>query len=82
MTYFKYLTTGEEDINWGIFLNVAGKATIACNTVYPPKEHPSEYCFQWETGRILHEYQLNYITEAPESLKMSMELFLYKQVLL
>lgn len=61
--YFKYLTTGEDDINWGLYLNVAGIAKINAGTLYPPKEHPSEYYFNWETGRILHEYQLNYITE-------------------
>ena len=26
--YFKYLTTAEEDIDWGLYLNVAGRATI------------------------------------------------------
>jgi AraC-like DNA-binding protein len=61
--YFKYLTTSEEDINWGLYLNVAGTARIKQGTLYPPKEHPSEYYFDWETGRVLHEYQLNYITE-------------------
>ena len=61
--YFKYLTTGEEDINWGLYLNVAGTAKIKPGTLYPPIAHPSEYFFDWSTGRILHEYQLNYITE-------------------
>lgn len=61
--YFKYLTTAEEDIDWGLHLNVAGTATIAPKTLYPPTEHPSEYYFNWETGRILQEYQLNYITQ-------------------
>ena len=61
--YSKYLTTGEEDINWGLYLNVAGRAKILPGTVYPPKKHPSEYYFDWESGRVLHEYQLNYITE-------------------
>ncbi len=61
--YFKYLTTGEEDINWGIFLNVAGTAHILPGTIYPPLDHPSEYYFQWNAGRVLYEYQLNYITE-------------------
>ena len=32
-------------------------------TTYPPQEHPSEYYFKWDTGRILKEFQLNYITE-------------------
>lgn len=61
--YFKYLTTSEEDIDWGIYLNVAGRAKITPKTIYPPKEHPSEYFFNWETGRILQEFQLNYVTE-------------------
>jgi len=61
--YFKYLTTAEEDINWGLYLNVAGTAKIAPKTLYPPREHPSEYYFNWESGRILQEYQLNYITQ-------------------
>ncbi|MDX8338885.1 AraC family transcriptional regulator [Draconibacterium sp. IB214405] len=61
--YFKYLTTSEEDINWGLYLKVAGSARIKPNTLYPPKEHPSEYYFEWKNGRILHEFQLNYITE-------------------
>ncbi|MDB4582629.1 AraC family transcriptional regulator [Draconibacterium sp.] len=61
--YFKYLTTSEEDIDWGIYLNVTGRAKITPKTLYPPKEHPSEYFFNWETGRILQEFQLNYVTE-------------------
>lgn len=61
--YFKYLTTAEEDIDWGLHLNVAGTSRISAKTVYPSLEHPSEYYFNWETGRILQEYQLNYITK-------------------
>ncbi|WP_372775108.1 AraC family transcriptional regulator [Mangrovibacterium sp.] len=61
--YFKYLTNGEEDIDWGLYLNVTGTARISPKTVYPPIAHPSGYFFNWETGRVLQEYQLNYITE-------------------
>lgn len=61
--YFKYLTTSEEDINWGLYLKVAGYARIKPDTLYPPREHPSEYYFEWKNGRTLHEFQLNYITE-------------------
>ena len=61
--YFKYLTTSKEDINWGLYLKVAGYARIKANTMYPPREHPSEYYFEWKSGRILHEFQLDYITE-------------------
>lgn len=60
---FKYLTTSEEDISWGIYLKVAGSAQIIPNTKYPPGKHPSEYSFNWEDGRILREFQINYISE-------------------
>ncbi|HPF51631.1 MAG TPA: AraC family transcriptional regulator [Draconibacterium sp.] len=60
---FKYLTTSEEDLNWGIQLTVAGSARILPDTIYPPGKHPSEYTFNWKSGRVLHEYQLNYISE-------------------
>ena len=61
--YFKYLTTAEEDIDWGLYLNVAGTSKIHPKTLYPTQNHPSEYYFSWESGRILREYQLNYITK-------------------
>ncbi len=61
--YLKYLTSSEEDINWGLYLNVAGRAKIKPDITYPPRKHPSGYLFSWETGRILQEYQLIYITE-------------------
>ena len=59
----KYLTTSEADNNWGLWLNVAGSARIEPGSIYPPSNHPSEYYFQWENGRVLREYQINYITE-------------------
>ena len=61
--FFKYLTASVEDKDWGIFLNVAGKSHIAPHTSYPPSDHPSGYSFSWKSGRILQEYQINYITE-------------------
>jgi AraC-like DNA-binding protein len=61
--FFKYLTPGEEDRAWGIFVSAAGKATIPPGpSVYPSREHPSEYHFTWDRGRILNEFQINYVT--------------------
>jgi AraC-like DNA-binding protein/mannose-6-phosphate isomerase-like protein (cupin superfamily) len=60
---FKYLTHNPDDEAWGLYLTVAGSACVASGTNYPPKGHPSGYHFSWEKGRILHEYQINYITE-------------------
>lgn len=61
--FFKYLTPGDEDKQWGLYLNVAGKSTTVTNTKYPSIEHPSGYYFNYENGRTLNEYQINYITE-------------------
>lgn len=60
---FKYLTVGEEDTNWGLFLNVTGSSAIKSGSIYPSNEHPSGYHFKWKDGRVLQEYQINYITE-------------------
>lgn len=61
--FFKYLTPGQEDRQWGIYLNVAGKVLIPKGiSSYPSTEHPSDYYFTWEKGRILDEFQINYIT--------------------
>jgi AraC-like DNA-binding protein len=61
--FFKYLTAGEDDKNWGLHLTVAGKAKINSRTIYPSTEHPTGYYFTWNSGRELNEYQINYITE-------------------
>lgn len=60
--FIKYLTTGTEDREWGIFLNSAGSLTIPPESEYPLKEHPTGYFFTWHQGRVLKEFQLNYIT--------------------
>lgn len=60
---FKYITVSEEDKEWGLNLNAVGELEIEKNSSYPPVGHPSGYMFNWTTGRILQEYQINYITE-------------------
>lgn len=61
--FFKYLTPGEEDRAWGIYMKCAGKAEISAGpATYPSPEHPSSYYFTWEKGRVLNEFQINYIT--------------------
>lgn len=60
---FKYLTHNPDDEKWGIYLMVAGSARIPPDTSYPPKGHPTGYNFEWKNGRVLQEYQINYITE-------------------
>jgi AraC-like DNA-binding protein len=61
--FFKYLTVGEDDRKWGLFLTVVGKARISPGSAYPSTDHPTGYHYKWEDGRVLEEYQLNYISE-------------------
>lgn len=62
--FFKYLTPGEEDKQWGIYLNAAGKALIPPGLAsYPNSAHPSGYYFTWDRGRELDEFQINYVTK-------------------
>lgn len=61
--FFKYLTSGPEDKQWGIFLTVSGKYSATPNSTYPQKKHPSGYYFDWHSGRVLSEYQLIFISE-------------------
>ncbi|MCP4313089.1 MAG: AraC family transcriptional regulator [Bacteroidetes bacterium] len=61
--FFKYINPGQEDKDWGLFLNCAGKASIKPGLIYPPTAHPSGYYFTYENGRTLNEYQINYITD-------------------
>jgi AraC-like DNA-binding protein len=61
--FFKYLTPGKEDKSWGLYLNVAGTSVSPPNARYPIIEHPSGYYFTWAKGRILQEYQINYISD-------------------
>ncbi|MFT3737782.1 MAG: AraC family transcriptional regulator [Breznakibacter sp.] len=67
--YFKYLTPSEEDKTWGLYINVTGTSRVESNVPYPLKAHPSGYYFSWEKGRVLHEYQMLYITEGGGTLE-------------
>ena len=60
---FKYLTHNPDDKLWGLYLTVAGSARVEPDADYPPSGHPTGYHFNWYNGRILQEYQINYITE-------------------
>lgn len=61
--FFKYLTPENEDKKWGLFLKVAGREKFSGQTRYPNTSHPSDHYFTWDHGRILNEFQVNYITE-------------------
>lgn len=57
-----YLTINNRDEEWGIVVTTVGCQTITPKEQYPPADHPVNYNFQPQQGRILKEYQLVYIT--------------------
>ncbi len=57
----KYLIANKQDKLWGITVTTVGYQRIEPHTVYPPKNHPSEYLFSTLKGRTLDEYILLYI---------------------
>jgi len=61
--FFKYLNINSFDEKWGLYLSVAGSKKVQPDEPYPNPAHPTEHYFTWNTGRILSEYQINYITE-------------------
>jgi len=61
--FFKYLTAGESDKQWGMYLNVAGRAKIDPLSAYPSTDHPTGYHYKWEDGRVLEEFQINYVSQ-------------------
>ncbi len=61
--HLKYLAVNLSDLQWGAAVNSVGQQRIAPGMSYPPRNHPSRYIFNVESGRVLHEYQLIYITE-------------------
>jgi len=61
--YFKYLPVSEVDESWGLYVLNAGCGRIQSSDSYPKKDHPEHHYFNWSKGRILHEYQLIYITK-------------------
>lgn len=59
----KYLNVTENDRNFGISVNSVGFQAIQPHVPYPSTSHPSGYYFNPVKGRILHEYQIVYITK-------------------
>ena len=63
MNLLKYLTLNDEDKNIGLNILHTGHNIVVPSQEYPIPEHPSAYKFHWERGRILNEFQINYIID-------------------
>jgi AraC-like DNA-binding protein len=61
---FKYTNLSKQDQELGLYITVVGTSNIPSNSEFPiQKGHPAQYLFNLEKGRILHEYQIIYITQ-------------------
>jgi len=69
--FSKYLTIGEQDKRWQIYCVDSGCSEIQPGVIYPPRpeNRPPQYSLNWERGRVLHEFQLIYITRGKGTFK-------------
>ena len=58
----RYMTSAENNL-WNTKVNTIGFESISAYSSYPSTVHPQEYSFNFERGRVLHEFQLVYITK-------------------
>lgn len=58
-----YVPYSSEDEEWGLYLMDVGKMRTPENSVYPVGSHPPDYIFNFQKGRVLHEYQVLFISE-------------------
>lgn len=63
-SHIRYLASCPLDDKWGILVTTIGYQRIPAHSVYPSiQQHPQEYIFNPQKGRILSEFQLIYISE-------------------
>ena len=63
-----YLESNYFKVNTGVTINTVGFQCIQPDSKYPLIEHPKDYFFNTEKGRVLSEYQLVYITQGTGTL--------------
>lgn len=61
--YFCYLPKNSVCQTLGCTLQSSGFTQVARNANYPVAVHPKDHHFNWRRGRILHAYQIVYISE-------------------
>lgn len=63
VNYYKYLPVSSTDESWGLSVLNTGCTRIVAGSPYPYATHPTHHYFNWEKGRVLHEFQVIYITK-------------------
>ncbi|MCE0523504.1 MAG: AraC family transcriptional regulator [Methylacidiphilales bacterium] len=60
--FFDYFPAAEQHRRWGVYATSFGQVLVPAGSSYPPSVHPKSHSLDWERGRVLHEYQLLYIS--------------------
>lgn len=60
---FKYLVANAHDRQWGLTVSTVGYEEIEPGDEYPTRGHADGYFFDVEKGRVLDEYQLQYVVD-------------------
>ena len=61
--YDRYLPVSDRGRQWGLYVTGAGCGRVPPGGHYPRAGHPPSHEFAWKRGRVLHEYQIVYISE-------------------
>ena len=67
MQHSRYLVASDRDTQWGLTVSTVGYEEIPHDSDYPTKGHAEGYYFQYHKGRILREFQLQYVVEGEAS---------------
>ena len=66
---FYYLIANDYDRSLNAVVNAVGSQEIAAGDEYPLHVHPADYYFDLQKGRVLHEYQLLYVTQGKRTFR-------------
>ena len=61
--YSAYMPSGAITRPWGVAATSTGHTRVPPGVAYPQGRHPDDHALSWTRGRVLHEYQVVYITE-------------------
>lgn len=61
MATIRYLFTHKSDLKWGIITRTVGMQDVEPGSSYPIGDHPEDYLFMTDKGRVLREFQIIYI---------------------
>ena len=59
--FFRYLSISPSARRWGLYVTSCGAVSVFAGDQHPQKTHPELYCFSWNKGRVLPEYQVIYL---------------------